>query len=146
VEVCRSEALDRRRRLISELDERWSYVAQPAHPRGRWHTIEHHTGKVWAYGFGRRQEDVSLQLQQLLAPFGIPRFATDGWGAYERPRAAEPPQGGKEPTQNIASQHSNIRMRIKRLVRRTLCFSKTECVHDLVLGLFSNRYAFGQPL
>src|SRR5215813_801916 len=31
----------------------------------------------------------------------------------------------------------------KRLVRRTICFSKTERMHDLVLGLFINRYEFG---
>ena len=36
--------------------------------------------------------------------------------------------------------------RIKRLVRRTLCFSKTEQMHDLVIGLFINRYEFGLSL
>jgi insertion element IS1 protein InsB len=33
--------------------------------------------------------------------------------------------------------------RIKRLVRRTICFSKTERMHDLVIELFINRYEFG---
>ena len=33
--------------------------------------------------------------------------------------------------------------RIKRLVRCTICFSKTTTMHDLVLGLFINRYEFG---
>jgi hypothetical protein len=37
----------------------------------------------------------------------------------------------------------NLRTRLKRLVRRTLCFSKTEQMHDLVIGLFMNRYEFG---
>ena len=41
------------------------------------------------------------------------------------------------------SKHINLRTRIKRLVRRTICFSKTECMHDLVIGLFINRYEFG---
>jgi hypothetical protein len=31
-----------------------------------------------------------------------------------------------------------------RLVRRTICFSKTTTMHDLVLGLFINRYEFGR--
>jgi len=96
--------------------------------------------------FGRRQDDVFLQLQQLLAPFGITKFSSDGWGAYERHLDAEPPQVGKENTQKIASTQINLRTRIKRLVRRTLCFSKTERMHDLVTGLFINRYEFGQPL
>ena len=49
---------------------------------------------------------------------------------------------GKENTQKIESKHLNLRTRIKGLVRRTLCFSKTEHMHDLVIGLFINRYAF----
>jgi insertion element IS1 protein InsB len=28
-------------------------------------------------------------------------------------------------------------------VRRTICFSKSEQMHDLVIGLFVNRYEFG---
>jgi hypothetical protein len=44
---------------------------------------------------------------------------------------------------SICYQGSNLRTRIKRLVRRTICFSKTERMHDLVIGLFINRYEFG---
>jgi IS1 family transposase len=50
---------------------------------------------------------------------------------------------GKAHTQKIESKHINLRTRIKRLVRRTICFSKTERMHDLVIGLFINRYEFG---
>ena len=146
MEVCRSEELDRRRGLTSELDEMWSYVRSKAHPRWRWHAIDHHTGKVLAYVFGRRKDDVFLKLQELLAPFGITKFYTDGWGAYARHLAAEQHQVGKEHTQKIESKHINLRTRIKRLVRRTICFSKTEGMHDLVIGLFINRYEFGRPL
>ena len=37
----------------------------------------------------------------------------------------------------------NWRTRIKRLMRRTICFSQTTARHDLVIGLFINRYEFG---
>jgi hypothetical protein len=53
---------------------------------------------------------------------------------------------GKENTQKIESKHINLRTRIKRLVRRTICFSKTEHMHDLVIGLFINRYEFGRAV
>ncbi len=43
-------------------------------------------------------------------------------------------------------QHINLRTRIKRLVRRTICFSKSEYMHDLVIGLFVNRYEFGRAI
>jgi insertion element IS1 protein InsB len=93
--------------------------------------------------FGRRQDTVFLQLKALLESFGITRSCTDGWGAYERHVEAEQHTVGKENTQQIESQHINLRTRIKRLVRRTICFSKTERMHDLVIGLLINRYEFG---
>ena len=49
---------------------------------------------------------------------------------------------GKENTQKIESKHITLRTRIKRLVRRTIGFSKTEHMHDVVIGLCINRYEF----
>ena len=146
VEIWRADALEMHRGLTSELDEMWSYVQSKANPRWLWHAIDHHTGKVLAYVFGRRQDDVFVKLQQLLDPFGITRYFTDGWGAYERHLEAEQHTIGKAHTQKIESKHINLRTRIKRLVRRTICFSKTERKHDLVIGLFINRYEFGVPV
>lgn len=84
-----------------------------------------------------------LQLQELLAPFHITRFSTDGWGTYERHIAPEQHVVRKQHTQTIESKHITVRTRIKRLVRRTICFSKTTTMHDLVIGLLINRYEFG---
>jgi insertion element IS1 protein InsB len=36
-----------------------------------------------------------------------------------------------------------LRTRIKRLARKTICFSKSIELHDIVIGLFVNRYEFG---
>jgi insertion element IS1 protein InsB len=146
VEIYRADELAQRRALTSELDEMWSYVGKKAEPRWLWHAIDHQSGTVLAYVFGRRQDEVFLQLQALLEPFGIRRFYTDGWGAYERHLAPEQHVVGKQHTQTIESKHINLRTRIKRLVRRTICFSKTTTMHDLVIGLFINRYEFGRCL
>ena len=146
MEICRADALEARRGLASELDEMWSYVAKKANQRWLWHAIDHHTGKVLAYVFGRRKDEVFLRLKALLAPFGITRYYTDGWGIYERHVATENHTVGKEHMQRIESKHITLRTRIKRLVRRTICFSKTERMHDLVIGLFINRYEFGLSL
>ncbi len=56
VEICRAEELDQRRGLTSELDEMWSYVGKKAEPRWLWHAIDHQSGTVLAYVFGRRKE------------------------------------------------------------------------------------------
>jgi len=46
----------------------------------------------------------------------------------------------------IESKHINLRTRIKRLVRRTICFSKTTPMHDLVIDVSITRYEFGVAL
>jgi insertion element IS1 protein InsB len=143
VELCRADGLAQRRGLSSELDEMWSFVGKKVEPRWLWHAIDHTSGTVLAYVFGRRQDTVFLQLKALLEPFGIRRFYTDGWGAYERHIDPTQHEVGKANTQKIESKHINLRTRIKRLVRRTICFSKTTTMHDLVIGLFINRYEFG---
>jgi insertion element IS1 protein InsB len=143
VEICRADELAQRRGLTSELDEMWSDVGKKAESRWLWHAIDHHSGTVLAYVFGRRKGAVFLQLKGLLEPFGIRRFYTDGWGAYERHIDPAQHHVGKENTQRIESKHINLRTRIKRLVCRTICFSKTTTMHDLVIGLFINRSEFG---
>jgi len=80
------------------------------------------------------------------APCGIPQLYTDGRGASERHRHAEQYQVGKEHTQNMESKHSHLRTRTTRLVRRTLCFSKTEDRHDLVDWTLHQPRRMGRPL
>jgi insertion element IS1 protein InsB len=89
---------------------------------------------------------VFLQLKALLTPFGITRYYTDSWGAYERNLAPEVHSPGKHNTQQIERKHLTLRTRIKRLVRKTICFSKSIAMHDNVIGLFINRYEFGLPV
>jgi insertion element IS1 protein InsB len=127
----------------AEVDEMWSFVGKKREPRWLWHAIDHRSGKVLAYMFGRRQDEVFLKLKALLEPFGITRYYTDYWGAYTRHFDADEHQPGKRNTQKIERKHLTLRTRIKRLVRKTICFSKSIQIHDIVIGLFVNRYEFG---
>jgi insertion element IS1 protein InsB len=129
--------------LDVEMDEMWSYVGSKANQRWLWHAIDRATGTVLAYVLGRRQDEVFLELKALLEPFGISRFFTDNWGAYERHLDPETQVIGKRHTQQIERKHLTLRTRIKRLVRKTICFSKSTQMHDIVIGLFVNRYEFG---
>jgi insertion element IS1 protein InsB len=127
----------------AEIDEMWSYVKRKKEPRWLWHAIDHRSGKVLAYVFGRRKDEVFLKLKALLEPFGITRYYTDYWGAYIRHLEAEEHEPGKRNTQKIERKHLTLRTRIKRLARKTICFSKSIQMHDIVIGLFVNRYEFG---
>ena len=93
--------------------------------------------------FGHRKDEVFLKLKALLKPFGITRYDTDYWGAYTRHVEADKHQPGKRNTQKIERKYLTLRTRIKRLTRRTICFSKSIQMHDIVIGLFVNRYELG---
>jgi insertion element IS1 protein InsB len=127
----------------AEIDEMWSFVGKKKSPRWLWHALDHRTGKVLAYVFGRREDHTLLKLKALLVPSGIKRFYTDGWGAYKRHLAPTRHEVGKRNTQQLERKHLTLRTRLKRLARRTICFSKSMQMHDLVIGLFINHHEFG---
>ena len=127
----------------AEVDEMWSFVGKKREPRWLWHALDHRSGHVLASVLGRRKDEVFLKLKALLEPFGIARFYTDYWGAYTRHLDTDEHQPGKRNTQKIERKHLTLRTRIKRLVRKTICFSRSTQMHDIVIGLFVNRYEFG---
>ena len=127
----------------AEIDEMWSFVEKKEKQRWLWHAIDHESGEVLAYVFGEREDIVFMQLKLLLEPFGIKHFYTDDWGAYERKIPTLQHTISKSNTQKIERKHLTLRTRIKRLARKTICFSKLEKMHDIVIGLFINKYEFG---
>ena len=127
----------------AEVDEMWSCVGKKKRPRWLWHALDHRSGKVLAYVFGRRTDEVFVKLKPLLKPFCIRRYYTDSWGAYKRHLISKVHSPGKRHTQQIERKHLTLRTRLKRLVRKTICFSRSLAMHDLVIGLFINRHEFG---
>ena len=119
----------------AELDEQWSFVGNKSNQRWLWHAVDHATNTVLAYVFGKRKDTVFQELKALLAPLNIGRYYTDDWGAYERHLESETHEIGKTNTQKIERKNLNFRTWIKRLTRRTICFSKLEIMHDIVIGL-----------
>ena len=77
-----------------------------------------------------------------LAAFNISRYFTDDWASYSKLIPPDRHVVGKRHTQRIENKNLLFRTRIKRLARKTICFSKSETMHDTVIGLFINRYCF----
>ena len=71
-------------------------------------TQHHHTGQVLAYVFGTREDETFLQLQELLAPFGITHFYTDGWGAYRRHLDPSTHTVGKQQRSSVAERYNSF--------------------------------------
>jgi insertion element IS1 protein InsB len=127
-----------------ELDEMWSFVKNKQNQRWLWHAIDHHSHTVLAYHFGPRKDSAFKALKEKLSQFDIDFYYTDDWGAYERHLPKQKHLMGKRNTQAIERKHLTFRTRIKRLARKTICFSKLELIHDAVIGLFINLFEFGE--
>ena len=127
----------------AEMDEQWSYVGNKSNQRGLWYAIDHATNIVLAYVFGKRQDEVFQSLKTLLEPYHITRYDTDNWEAYQRHLDSDKHEVGKRNTQKIERKNLNFRTWIKRLNRKTICFSKLELLHDTVIGLLINKVEFG---
>lgn len=128
--------------LICELDEQWSFVGNKAHQHWLWYAYNTKTGGVLAYTFGPRTDETCRDLLALLDPFTIGMITSDDWGSYSR----EEPKGkhltGKIFTQRIERNNLTLRTRIKRLARKTICFSRSVEIHEKVIGTFIEQYMF----
>jgi len=127
----------------AEMDEQWSFVGNKSNQRWIWYAVEHSTNTILAYVFGRRKDSVFKELKTLLDPFGIKQYYTDDWGTYKRYLDSKEHEIGKANTQKIERKNLNLRTWIKRLTRKTICFSKCEKMHDIVIGLLINKVEFG---
>ena len=127
----------------AELDEMWSFVQNKSNQRWLWLAINHDTGDILAYTFGKRKDKVFREFKSILEPFGISMFYTDDWGSYQRNLNVVNHQIGKRNTQTIERKNLTLRTRIKRLTRKSICFSKTQEMHDIVIGLVINILEFG---
>ncbi len=67
--------------------------------------IDQATGTVLAYVLAPHTDAALESLMQLLAPFGISRFYTDGWGGYTRLLDENQHEVGKQYTQRIERKH-----------------------------------------
>ena len=95
-----------------------------------------------AFVFGKRTDNVFLQLLGLLKSVHIDNYYTDDWGSYSKYLESAKHFIGKRDTQNIERKNLDLRTRIKRLTRKTICFSKSEEMHQKVIGAFINKYLF----
>ncbi|HBN1812317.1 TPA: IS1 family transposase [Escherichia coli] len=123
--------------LICELDEQWSYVGN-----WLWYAYNTKTGGVLAYTFGPRTDETCRELLALLTPFNIGMLTSDDWGSYGRVVPKDKHLTGKIFTQRIERNNLTLRTRIKRLARKTICFSRSVEIHEKVIGAFIEKYMF----
>jgi len=112
----------------------WSFVGAKESARWLWHAIDHRTGTVLAYVVGTRKDAEFLKLKALLSPFGITRYYTDKADVYRRHLPPAQHTVGKLLMPKIERKHLTLRTRLQCLARKTLCFSRSRVMHDLLIG------------
>jgi len=126
------------------MDEMWSYYHDKKHQIWLWWAIDHATNTPLVYTFGTREHKYLDELLTLLKPFNIGTVYADDNYAYRDRIPAENLVTGKRNTQQIERNHLTLRTRIKRLCRKTICFSKNKDIHKAVIGTFINMFFFGR--
>jgi IS1 family transposase/transposase-like protein len=125
-----------------EMDEFWSFVQNKSNQRRTWYAIERQSGCILAWHNGKRQDKDFLELWNLLKIFNIDKYYTDDWGAYSKYIPPDRHKVGKDNTWKIERKNLNFRTHLKRLNRKTICFSKNETVHDNVIGMYMEAFYY----
>jgi insertion element IS1 protein InsB len=128
--------------VVVEADEQWSFVGSKANRRWLMYAWDRESKTVLAFVLGPRNEETLGRLMTWLSVFHIVRYFTDGWVSYQSFLPSDKHTIGKKNTQNIERNNLNFRTHIKRLARRTICFSKSELMHDAVIGWYINQFGF----
>lgn len=69
-------------------------------------------------------------------------ITSDEWGSYGREVPKKKHLSGKIFPQRIERDNLTLRSRIKRLARKTICFSRSVEIHEKVIGAFIEKYMF----
>jgi insertion element IS1 protein InsB len=130
----------------AEMDEFWSFVGNKKKQRWTWYAMDKSSGIILAWHNGGRSDADFLQLQSYLVQIPIDFYFSDNWGSYSKYLPCEKHYTGKDQTWKIERKNLNFRTHIKRLNRKTICYSKNEQIHDNVIGMYIERYYFKSGL
>jgi insertion element IS1 protein InsB len=119
-----------------EVDEFWSLVGKKKRQRWTWYAFDRQRKQVAAFVNGRRTDHNCAGLLKKLDRSRVKRFHTDKWESYLKLLLEKKHVIGKEGTRHIERYNLNFRTHVKRLQRRTICFSKSAEMHDAVIKLY----------
>ncbi|HEI6905442.1 TPA: IS1 family transposase [Yersinia enterocolitica] len=122
--------------ICCETDEQWSYVRCKGNLRWLFYADDRIRKRVIAHVFGPRNALTLQRLLVLLGQFTIAFYMTDTWPVYRTLLSSTSHVISKKYTQRIERHNLNLRTHLKRLTRKTICFSKSEEMHDKIIGWY----------
>jgi insertion element IS1 protein InsB len=118
-----------------ETDEFWSFIKDKS--QQCWYGLNRATTRIAAYVLGRRTDASCRQPSNKLAGCTVENFYTDDWQPYAKMLPAERHTISQSETLNLERHNLNFRTHLKRLHRRTICFSKSSEMHAGVMSTSS---------
>lgn len=119
-----------------ELDECWSFVCSKKQQRWTWYGFDRQRRKVVAFVNELRTDAACQQLLKKLSGCQVNRYYSDDWQSYKKFLPAQQHRVGKEGTRRLERHNLNFRTHLKRLQRRTICYSRSSEMHDAVIKLY----------
>ncbi len=118
-----------------QIDEQWSYVGRKEKKVWMIYAYAVEEDEILAFTMGKRSAEAVRNLFVKLKALDIDAFLTDDWEAFSTvlPRAKH--WIGKQYTKAIEGINTFFRTRVRRLMRRTVCFSKKLIYHYAMLKI-----------
>ncbi|EPM5584767.1 IS1 family transposase [Vibrio vulnificus] len=125
--------------LICEVDEQWSYVGNKKNRRWLWYAWSLDLNALLLMHLASETPMLYAHFCRYSNPSILVSFFTDDFSVYSKELPKAKHMVGKRFTQRIERTNLTLRSRLKRLVRKTIGFSKSEEMHDKVIGTFIER-------
>jgi IS1 family transposase len=104
------------------------------------------SGEIVAYVWGKRDIKTAEKLRRRIKRLGVSyeRIATDNWDSFISVFGEDKHEVGKKHTVGIEENNCRMRHRVRRVFRRTCCFSKKLRNHwkAFAMAFFYINYGF----
>ena len=125
---------------ILEADEMWSFVQEHWQKRWIWTVMCRRTRQIIAYAIGdRSQQTCRILWERIPASYKSCQSFSDLWEAYQLifpPDTHQCLGKGQRQTNHMERWYNRLRQSNARFVRKTLSFSKSDTMHEIVTRLF----------
>lgn len=118
---------------LVQIDEQWSYVGNKQKKVWLLYAICKQSGEILAANWGKRNKKSIKDLLKKLQEIAVNFYCTDNWRAFAEVLPKEKHILGKKYTKKIEGINTWFRTRLRRLVRRTVCFSKKLIYHYSIM-------------
>ena len=120
-----------------EVDEFWTYVGNKSNKVWLIYAYDRESGEIVSFVWGKRDLQTALELKKKLLDLGVTygTIASDSWDSFITAFEGYNHLVGKRYTVGIEGNNCRIRHRIRRVFRKTCCFSKKLLNHFKAFNL-----------